>query len=685
MNAYLGSNYQATADIVLAQELVASCRTRKVRTIREFAEQEIILPEDGGPFEGQPFSVDRQPFVELLWDELMSGDWSEAFITGCVQSGKTLTAFVILLLYMILELRKSPIAAIPDGTMISDKWTVDIEPVFEANHKLKGLLPEKGPGSKGGAPKTYVRLRNGRQIKFLTKGGSDQSKAGYTAPYIVVTEAAGWGQGTETSKESSPLDQVRGRQMSASKYDKDGNVNAQSMLIVEGTVTSDDDLPLSEWPLTSQSRIACPCPHCNQFVTPEREHLRGWQEATSENEAARLAYFVCPSCDKRLSNQDRQEMNQNALLLHGSQKVVDGEITGDRPDVSKLGFRWNAFNNMFLKAADYGAMEWSAKQFEEGSDKWENAEQRLCQQVWVIGYTPKVIQRARISQQSVKQRRNGLADKVVPKNCVYLVTGIDVGKWVCWYVTLAFCDDGTIHVVAHGANDTSIMNKDRITKEHENIAITNCLRGMFDMAKHGWAIDGGGVKSADLVLPDIGYRPEAVFQALQGYDKQRFMATRGRGKTVYYEDRSTGTYTAPIRLNAQVREVGKSAPWHREYDRKRQARKLVVDADYAKSELQNCLRVDQSYPGSISFPKVLKQELTKIAMHFCAELKNADGEWVKRGQNHLLDAGAYAFMGGNYLGWEIGDYKHLVPLVKPKEPIEEQRSWLEKRILNGRR
>ena len=560
--------YQSTTANRFFSRYAQVAKSKPVRTLAQFAEEEIVLPRDGGPFEGQMFRVDRQPFARLLWDELDSRQWAEAFVFGCIQSGKTLLAFVIPLVYMVVELHKGPIAAIPDGSMIADKWSVDIEPVFQANDSLQKLLPEKGPGSKGGTPKSFVKLRNGLPLKFITKGGSDQSKAGYTAPFIVLTEAAGWSEGTETSKESSPLDQVRGRQMSASKYDDDGNINAQSMLVVEGTVTDDEDLPLSEWPLTTQSRIACPCPHCKKHVTPEREHLRGWKDAPSENQAAKKSHFVCPACEKKLTEKQRRTMNEKAVLLHAGQQVKRGKVHGPAPEVSKLGFRWNAFNNLFLKASDYGTKEWTAAQFEEGSPKWENAEKALCQQAWAIGYTPKNVARTRLNQKAVRNRKSKLPDRMVPANCDYLVTGIDVGKWVCWFVTLAFCSDGTIHVVAHDGVDTSILNKDKVTKHHENIAIANCLAEMFDAAKVGYVFEDGGVKHPDLVLPDTGYRPEAVFSALREFDPKRFMGVRGRGKTVWFEDKNDGEYRAPAKLSQTIREISDIAPMHREYVRK---------------------------------------------------------------------------------------------------------------------
>ena len=120
MNAFSENNLEIQTTAIVLETVswvLSSMLTKAVRTIEQFAEDEVFLPNDGGPFEGQLFAVRRQPFVSLLWKEMQSPRWSEVWVTGCVQSGKTLSAFVIPLIYMLVELQKSPIAAIPDGTM----------------------------------------------------------------------------------------------------------------------------------------------------------------------------------------------------------------------------------------------------------------------------------------------------------------------------------------------------------------------------------------------------------------------------------------------------------------------------------------------------------------------------------------------------------------------------------------
>ena len=50
---------------------------RERRTMRQFAEEEIILPP-GGPLAGDLFSCETQPYTKLWFDAIDSGEWRES-------------------------------------------------------------------------------------------------------------------------------------------------------------------------------------------------------------------------------------------------------------------------------------------------------------------------------------------------------------------------------------------------------------------------------------------------------------------------------------------------------------------------------------------------------------------------------------------------------------------------------
>ena len=182
-------------------------KSRRLRTMREFAEEEIIIPD--GPFAGRRFRCTRQPYTRLWLDAIDSGRWSRCVATGPTQSGKTLSAFVIPTLYHLFEIGETVILGLPDMDMTSDKWNKDILPVIEQS-RYRDLMPRHGGGSRGRRVESLT-FRNGATLKFMSGGGSDKSRAGFTSRVVVVTETDGMDQPGATSRESDKITQLEAR------------------------------------------------------------------------------------------------------------------------------------------------------------------------------------------------------------------------------------------------------------------------------------------------------------------------------------------------------------------------------------------------------------------------------------------------------------------------------------------
>jgi hypothetical protein len=95
-------------------ECVEIARSQKFRSLREFAEDEIWLPPPG-PYRGQRFRADRQPFTRILLDEISSDRWRTIVVTGPSQSSKTLSAFCIPILHTAIELQENVVVGIPEA------------------------------------------------------------------------------------------------------------------------------------------------------------------------------------------------------------------------------------------------------------------------------------------------------------------------------------------------------------------------------------------------------------------------------------------------------------------------------------------------------------------------------------------------------------------------------------------
>lgn len=653
-------NFERVSELAvmdLLRDHIAQSLSRELKGMIEWAEENVILPRDGGPFEGLPFSRDRQPYLYLLAEEIRNGLWSEIFAAGPNQSGKTFGVFVLPTIYAIAELKTNVVVGVPDLAMINDKWMVDLRPVFEASPRLAHLLPATGAGSKGGKVTDLVEFTNGVHLRFMTKGGSDTSKAGFTARRVHVTEAAGWSRGTATSKEADPLRQLRARQRATSRFDEEGNISTERQLMVEGTVTVAEDLPWREKEGSSDSQIVYPCCHCKEFMRPEREHFIGWQGAANELDAARRGFFSCPKCGQAFTEAERSRMvRETGRIIHKGQSIdKDGVVHGERPQTSTLFFRWSAWDNLFVRQYDLAAEEWKASQLDEGTDDREMAEKALCQQVWCIPYKPELVENAPLQRAEVRKRIHQWPAGVIPRDAIWVTTHVDVGKWVCWYYVLATLPSGEVPTVIYGSLGTGLDPQNAKSKTHEANGIKNCLRSIFDMMDRGFAVESGGVRPVDLTLCDAGYMDDAVYAVIRERPRARFMASLGRGKTQMDARR----YEQPRSRTAIVRLIGER--YHLEFVQGKGVFRLVFDADHAKLSIQACLRVAEGHPGALTLPMAPDRDHKTVSRHLASEVyrrwiepgKGLQEEWTKKGQNHYLDAAAGALVAQKHKGWRL--------------------------------
>ncbi len=244
------------------QWFLAEARPRRLRTMRQFAEEEIVIPD--GPFVGRKFRCSRQPYTGLWFDAVDSGHWNRLVATG-----PTLSCFIIPLLYHLFELSETVICGLPDMDMAADKWREDILPVIEQS-RYRELLPRRGGGSRGGRVES-IQFRNGATLKYMSGGGSDKSRAGFTSRVVVITETDGMDQPGQTSREADKITQLEARTRA---------YGSRKRVYMECTVSTEQGRTWQEYTQGTQSQIVLPCPACQAWVVPEREHLTGWRRTS---------------------------------------------------------------------------------------------------------------------------------------------------------------------------------------------------------------------------------------------------------------------------------------------------------------------------------------------------------------------------------------------------------------------
>lgn len=407
-----------------------------LRTMREFAEQEIIIPD--GPKKGVRYNCLTQPYTGLLFDAMDSTEYQRFVILGPTQSGKSLNGFIIPIMFHLFEIGETVICGVPKMDVAGDKYREDILPAIEAS-RYRDLLPSSGSGSRGGKNIESVKFKHGPTLKFMSGAGDDKSRAAFTSRVVIITETDGMDEASETSREADPITQLEGRTRAYGR---------RKRIYMECTVSTPQGRTWREYQASTKSRIVLPCPKCGLWVSPERESLQGWRAATDIQGAIDGGHFACPECSEPWTEIDRRDANRQAKLVHDGQEVTpEGHVVGEAPRTNTLGFRWSAVNNLFAEAGDLAGEEWKAANTAEDSD---DAEKQQHQFVWAIPWAPPELNLRILTANHVQTKLSGLEKCEVPDWAIGLTLTIDVGSRAAHWTVKAWKSDATNSTIDYG-------------------------------------------------------------------------------------------------------------------------------------------------------------------------------------------------------------------------------------------
>ena len=282
-------------------------------------------------------------------------------------------------------------------------------------------------------------------------------------------------------------------------------------------------------------------------------------------------------------------MNRNGKVIHRGQKIDKaGRVRGHAPQTDTLGFRWNAFHNLFLAPADVAAAEWKASR---ESDE-DNAEKEMRQFYWTLPYIPPVETAHELEFQSLIHRQNNWGRHTVPTGLTLLTAGVDVGKWMLHWAVVAW---GRNH-----AADGDVIDYGRIeVPTHdmpEEAAVLVALRQWRDIAVTGFPTADGLAPVGESWI-DTSYQTDAVYRFLKE-SGPGFVGVKGQGAGQFRNER----YFQPSKKTDDVREIGQG--YHLVALREKQIKIMQVDANLWKSSLHSrlCCPKDAPEQSSCSAP-----------------------------------------------------------------------------------
>jgi phage terminase large subunit GpA-like protein len=556
--------------------------------------------------------------------------------TGPTQSGKSLSAFIIPTLYHLFEIGETVICGLPDMDMASDKWREDFLPAIERT-RYRDLLPEKGGGSRGGKV-TAMKLRNGATLKFMSGGGGDKSRAGFTSRVLVITETDGMDESGEASREADKITQLEGRTRA---------YGSRRRVYMECTVSTEQGRTWREYKNGTESKLVVPCPHCKTWITMERDALLGWQNAENIVEARQKSSFYCGSCGQEITAEERKTANSHVKTLHRGQEITpSGDISGPIPPTDTLGFRWNAANNLFVSPGDIGADEWKGMRAANA----ENAEKELRQFVWALPHVPDRLDLAPLTVEQICKRALPIARGHVPGDCRHLTAAVDCGKYLLHWAVFAWCEGVTCHVVDYGRIEVA---GDELGPER---AIYLGLQQFKDACEAGWSRSTTDTWKPELCLVDAGYQTPTVYNFVRDAGK-RFMPLVGRGAT------QQAAYHRPREVNKQTIWVGEGVHVNRVDTEHGEAQLVEANSDHWKTFLHARLTTPTTVQGALTLCAGQVNDHLSFAKHLTSEKqveefvagKGAVTKWVKEHKNnHWLDASYMNCVAGQLLGVRIG-------------------------------
>jgi phage terminase large subunit GpA-like protein len=610
---------------------------RPYRSIYQFAEQEIILPD--GPYQGQRFRSSRQPAHGAFFNAVDSGSYFRYACTGPQQSGKTLAFVVIPILYHLFERQQTVLFGLPTMEMANDKWKMDIRPAIEASRYAQ-YLPRKGAGSGGGTPE-LIQFANGANLKFITAGGGDEKRAGFTGPVLVVTEVSHLDEVGGKSDEATKLKQMEGR---VRAYRASG----QARIYLESTVTIEQGRIWQEWSQGTAGEVVFQCNSCREWIAPSREHLIGWQEAETESQAEAAARWACPECGLVFDDATRLTALQQCKLRHRGQSIDEhGNTTGDIPPTKTMGFRYTASTNTFASAAIVAADEWRGKR-EVNQDL---ADRELLQWTWALPAAPKEQAVEPLDWQVVMHRQSQYRRGLVPSGTRRITAGVDVrAAQLDWFV-IAEQANGQPICIDYGFEPVQRDLTDLKT------ALRQAVRLVQDKYDAGWEReDGGPNRPADIVLIDSGWETDTIRDAVASH------ASWNTAKGFGHKQHLGAAYRAPRDRSKVTIKLGEG--WHdllflhgakhyREYHN---------DADHWKRRVHQALSAEATSSAALLLPFTEKSERRiEVAKQLTAEREVTEFEvgkgtirkWAQTfTRNHLLDAAYLAFVGLSILRYD---------------------------------
>lgn len=631
-------------------------KPRRVRTYREFAEQEIVLSSPS-PSGRRHFACDFMPWAGLILDAFERGRYRRWFGTGSVQSGKTLLFGVVPVMYHLFEIGETVIFGAPDVAMAQGIFDEKIRPSIERS-RYKDLLPTKGGGSRGG--KTLeLQFRHGPMLRFMGGGGGASQRASHTARIAVITEINKAHRERIDSAEPDWVTEIEARTTA---------FGARARIYAECTHTdSQGRVNVEVAKFGSDHHIYVPCPHCGMWIAFEREYFIGWKGAADVMTARQDAAYACQECGAMWTEADRAAALRTPVLAARGQTVDrTGRVRGEPPATTTFGLSWNHMYSPMVAMGDIAEKEYRAEQGDSISLTRE-----VYQLTWGLPYDELTEDLSRMSRDTILGKISKYPRGMAPPKTVRLTVFVDLGLRWCWWTAFAWLADAQGHCIDYGAIEIP-----QPRKATPRIILSNLQDFRDAVLRHGWTVEGTErTLVPDLVLIDSGWEKEIAY-ALALESGEQYYPARGLGTA-----RNQMAWRAP--KPAKNRIIGRE--WFMTIQPPSRVRLVNFHADHWKRVVHQGWAAAPATPGSLHLYKAEPSDHAAFARQTMAEREILGfvpgiGErtvWDRRYRdNHYFDCAVGCRVAAEMLGVGAESEGQGRPTRKSKPKAQERKRWI---------
>ncbi len=363
------------------------------------------------------------------------------------------------------------------------------------------------------------------------------------------------------------------------------------------------------WQTGTRHHFAWPCPHCEEYFVP-RMNLLHYAPGASPAEAERTATIACPRCGGIITNDHKEGMNARGLCVAPGQRIVDGVVVGDPPDVNDLSLWVSGLCSPFRTFGARAAALVSAMLTHSASEiqTATNAEFGECF-IERGGELP--------TWQELKSRAMPYDMGTVPDAARFLTCGVDVQKDRLPFVIRAWGPNATSWLVRHGEvfGDTS---QTEVWDDLDELLRTPI---------------GNTERLIKLVFIDSGFRPGKKFQVPVN---RVYEFCRRNRRFVFPTKGSSVPLVRPlVQSKLEVNKFGGAEKYGLDLYR--------LDTDHWKSFVHERLTWASTKPGAWHTSTEAEDAYFKQVVAETRVIVEGKAKWLELArENHFLDCEAMA-------------------------------------------